>query len=301
MADEEPPEDSQRDLEVDSDFEDADTLDAKDEASVDSEGSADAQDSDRNPSPTKRQKRVRRLCYAVIAVGLLTLLVGLLWASTFFGEKEEEEVLEIAPTVLFETLCKDVVKTDSNKLHVTDFEVTDDMMKSIESMEQLDTVILDKGKVSDKALHTLIGLPNLQHLRLRLSPITDEGLQMLAQCETLWYINLPHAECSAKGIESLASLPKLRQLRIGGEGLGNEVALAVARIESLRGVHLIGVKVTDDGLRVLADMPNLESLYLDDSAVTEAGWSWLFKTHPELHVHVNQSHHDRDPHSHNHR
>jgi hypothetical protein len=47
-------------------------------------------------------------------------------------------------------------------------------------------------------------------------------------------------------------------------------------------------------------MPNLQSLYLDDSLVTETGWEWLFEEVPNLHVHVNQQHHDRDPQAHQH-
>jgi hypothetical protein len=82
--------------------------------------------------------------------------------------------------------------------------------------------------------------------------------------------------------------------------LGNEVTREIATLPSLRVIHLIGVPVTDEGLKTLAEMPYLESLYLDDCAVTEAGWDWLFREHPHLHVHVNQAHHDRDPKRHEH-
>ena len=125
------------------------------------------------------------------------------------------------------------------------------------------------------------------------------------------HLNLPHADCTSEGIAALAKLKRLRQLRIGSSRLGNEVSREIARIKSLRGIHLIGVGLTDDGLKVLTGiperpekelgLPNLESLYLDDSAVTSAGWEWLFKTHPQLHVHVDQQHHDRDPKAHAHR
>ena len=79
------------------------------------------------------------------------------------------------------------------------------------------------------------------------------------------------------------------------------MANALTQIRSLRGIHLIGVPITDEGLKKIAAMPYLESLYLDDSAVTEAGWAWLFREHPHLHVHIDQYHHDRDPKAHDHR
>jgi hypothetical protein len=53
-------------------------------------------------------------------------------------------------------------------------------------------------------------------------------------------------------------------------------------------------------LKTLAAMKQLESLYLDDCAVTEAGWNWLFREHPDLHIHVDQNHLDRDPSAHKH-
>ena len=143
-------------------------------------------------------------------------------------------------------------------------------------------------------------LPKLRHLRLRLSPIGDVGFQELSSCEALWFLNLPHAACTSEGVASLKSLTKLRQLRLGSKNLDNQVANALTQIRSLRGIHLIGVPITDEGLKKIAVMPYLESLYLDDSAVTEAGWAWLFREHPHLHVHIDQYHHDRDSQAHDH-
>ena len=79
-----------------------------------------------------------------------------------------------------------------------------------------------------------------------------------------------------------------------------DLSRAVATLSPLRVVHLINVPVTDEGLKELSKLPHLESLYLDGPRVTEAGWEWLFENHPELHVHINQRHHDRDPRHHYH-
>ncbi|MCM2371663.1 leucine-rich repeat domain-containing protein [Aporhodopirellula aestuarii] len=165
---------------------------------------------------------------------------------------------------------------------------------------KLDTVLIDQGVVTDQGLAVIAQLPDLEHLRLRLSPITDEGIRSLAGCDKLWLLNLPHCRVSSAGIRSLKKLPKLKQLRLGSPNLNNECCRAIAELTTLRGLHLIGVPVTDEGIKVLTTLPRLESLYLDDSAITESGWSWLFRNHPQLHVHVNQKHHDRDPHAHVH-
>lgn len=244
----------------------------------------------------RRRNRLLALAFLLTVVFILTVLTK----QGVFDRNRSDGVPRIVPAVLFDQLCKETRKDQDPTLHVTDFEVNDAMVQQLADIECIETLIFDQGVVTDEAIKIISELPKLQHLRLRLSPIGDEGLKMLANTETLWYLNLPHAACTNEGVGALAALPRLRQLRLGSGNLGNGVGREVASITSLRGIHLIGVKVTDEGLKMLAKMPHLESLYLDDSAVTEAGWDWLFREHPHLHVHINQSHHDRDPNLHTH-
>jgi hypothetical protein len=42
-------------------------------------------------------------------------------------------------------------------------------------------------------------------------------------------------------------------------------------------------------------MPGLWSLYLDGAGVSEGAWGGYFEQRPDVHVHVDQVHHDRDP------
>lgn len=191
---------------------------------------------------------------------------------------------------------------ESTRLEFKSIAITDQMLLDlpVSSLASLDTVIADRGVVSDEGLAVLARLPGLEQLRLRHSPITDAGAATLAQCENLWLINLPQSRLSNTGVESFEKLTELTQLRLGSPELDNECCQAIAKLTSLRGLHLIGVPVTDAGLRILATLPHLDSLYLDDSAVTDEGWDWLFEHHPHLHVHVDQQHHDRDPRGHAH-
>lgn len=170
----------------------------------------------------------------------------------------------------------------------------------VAKLPMLDTVLIDEGVITDEGMVTIAKIPELRHLRLRLSPITDEGLKPLLERKSIWFLNLPHSRLTEKGIRSLSALPKLRQLRVGSTLLGNDVGRALLEVKSLRGLHLIGVPLSDEGLKVIVELPHLESLYLDDAAITEAGWDWLFQNHPQLHVHINQRHHDRDPQHHKH-
>jgi len=202
-----------------------------------------------------------------------------------------------APIPTFQDLALQAQQQGSDRLE-TSIPVTDRDLLVLAQTPTVDTLICDAGELSDVAVESIASLPNLRHLRLRHSPISDDGFQALAAIKTLWFLNLPHSRCTAKGIASLAVLPDLRNLRLGSDLLGADAAGSLSLLHSLRSVHLIGVPFNDEGLRLIAALPELESIYLDDSSVTEDGWQWLFENYPDLHVHVDQQHHDRDPHRH---
>jgi hypothetical protein len=71
-------------------------------------------------------------------------------------------------------------------------------------------------------------------------------------------------------------------------------------LPALLRLHLIDVPITEDGLRELAKIEQLESLYIDGAQLSDAALDELFRQRPGLHVHINQQHHDRDPHAHAH-
>lgn len=243
----------------------------------------------------------KRFLLLIVACSLVIFLTSVgLWYANRQQEIDVEEKMSLSPSERFAEQYELVREQKLDTLHLSDIEVTDDMVTGVADLDWLTTLIFDQGIITDDGLETIVKLPRLQHLRLRLSPITDQGLKTVSSCDSLWYLNLPHADCTVDGVAHLQTLTKLRQLRLGSKRLGNDVAQVIAKLKGLRGIHLIGVPVTDDGLETLAEMPYLESLYLDDSAVTEAGWERLFREHPDLHVHVNQHHHDRDPKGHIH-
>lgn len=260
-------------------------------------------DEEEDGQPTsKRSGPPRWMWFTIAGIGLLLIVgAGFVWWTSAPEQADvvEAELADAADR--WAELIAQVRDEELPTIRVTDFDVTDEMCEQLVGLNSLENVILDRGVVGDDALTSIATLPKLQHLRLRLSPITDEGVAKLTACKDLWLLNLPHSKITSAGVRSLVPLPRLRQLRIGTDRAGNEICRAIAELTTLRGVHTIGIAVTDEGMKVLADMPHLESLYLDDSTVTDIGWQWLFATKPQLHIHVDQTHHDRDPQSHEHR
>jgi len=168
--------------------------------------------------------------------------------------------------------------------------------ESLRGLVGLRELVLHAGVADDTRAEVLATLPDLERLVLRDSPLSDAGFQKLARCSRLRDLNVPQAACTSAGIRGLATLPSLRSLRLGGPHLtGADVGPAVAALVQLRSLHLIDVPLGDDGLDSISRLSGLWNLYLDAAGVSDEAWTKYFEAHPDVHVHVDQAHHDRDP------
>lgn len=170
---------------------------------------------------------------------------------------------------------------------------------SLEGVPGLRELVLDRGRADDAAATIIATNPGLERLVLRDSPLTDVGMGRLGSCRALRDLNVPQAACTAAGVRNLAGLEGLRSLRLGGPLLGGpEVCEAVVGLPHLRSLHLIDVPIGDSGLAVLQRLPGLWNLYLDGAGVSDDAWIEYFRACPNVHVHIDQAHHDRDPRRH---
>jgi hypothetical protein len=165
---------------------------------------------------------------------------------------------------------------------------------------QLTQLMVEAGGVSDANIDAIGKLQSLVHVRLRECPIGNQGLQKLAAAglPELQILNIPHCNVTAVGIKHLLAFPKLVQLRLGGAQLDDRAIEEIARLPKLRSLHLIGPSLTDQSLGTLATSPLLSSFYLDDCPLSDEAWEQLFRAKPQLHIHVDQAHLDRDPNRH---
>lgn len=155
-------------------------------------------------------------------------------------------------------------------------------------------LLLDQGNVDDAGM-TLIAahLPNLEHLRIRLSQISDTGAEALAELDHLRILNIPQGRIGAKSIRSWNKLPQLEHVRLGGSQVDDAAMEALAALPNLQSLHLIGPNISDEGLQYLERAKKLSSLYVDDCQVSEQAWQQLRNSRPDLHVHLDQQHRDR--------
>lgn len=204
----------------------------------------------------------------------------------------------LAPTTVAESFSIQVAEVRAGEATriTADQPLSDAEWESLRGLTGLREFVLHAGVADDDRVRLLATLPDLERLVLRESPLSDAGFQELARCGRLRDLNVPQAACTSVGIRALATLPRLRSLRLGGPHLaGPGVGRAVAELVQLRSLHLIDVPLGDDGLDAIARLPGLWNLYLDGAGVSDDAWTRYFQEHSDVHVHVDQAHHDRDP------
>lgn len=211
------------------------------------------------------------------------------------GQVEPSEVADVP----FEEQLAQVLAGTRDEIRLERSSVSAELLPALAKATQLRALILDAGVMRDQDIQCLTSLSTLEHLRLRNSPLTDQAVKDLAngQLDELRILNLPQAKLTADGLRELARLPRLRNLRIGGRSIDDAAIAELAKCPALSSLHLIQPGITDQSLETLAGMAELSSLYIDDCPLSDAAWEKLFAARPKMHVHIDQSHHDLDPHT----
>lgn len=188
----------------------------------------------------------------------------------------------------------------SDEIEITVTSISDDDLAQLASAPGLRVLLIDHpdSQITAAGIKHLGGLASLKHLRLRGPGIDDVALTEIANLKSLQILNVPRGTFTDAGLAQLKTLPNLEMLRFGSPRVGDAGMKTLCELPALTRLHLIDVPITDAGLEQLATMEQLESLYIDGGNISDAAWDEFFRLRPKLHVHVNQQHHDRDPHAH---
>lgn len=189
----------------------------------------------------------------------------------------------------------DIILIESTPVGDSDLDLLEDVPGlRVLQFDHADNTLTDAGMAK------LAKLTQLEHLRIRGGRIGDEGLKALSKLPNLRFLNLPQGKFTDQGLAQLGHLPSLDSIRIGSPNVTDAGIATFKDFPALRSVHLIDIPITDQGLADLLAIPKLNSLYLDGANITDAAVDEMFAKHPNLHVHFNQTHHDRDPNKHEH-
>jgi Leucine-rich repeat (LRR) protein len=196
-------------------------------------------------------------------------------------------------TNLIQFAVEQVVQQQSRSIAI-DQPIGSEHLTKLGSAHEAAELLLDQGVIDDDGVKTIVAqLPNLEHLRIRLSPITDAGAEALGELTHLRVLNLPQSKVGAVGIQAWSELPDLEHIRLGGSQIDNAAAKSLAMLPNLQSLHLIGPSITEEGLQILGGAKKLSSLYVDDSKISEAAWQQLRGARPDIHIHLDQQHRDR--------
>jgi hypothetical protein len=194
------------------------------------------------------------------------------------------------------------VRAGGDHIQIEHTAVNDNDLRLCAGLDRLRVLQIDSSQshISASGLKQIDDLPTLEHLRIRGAGIDDEALAQIAQIKSLRILNLPQGTFSNEALAHLKQLPELVQFRFGSSRVTDAGMKLLGELPALRRLHLIDVPITDVGLRELAQMKQLESLYIDGGHFSDQVLDEFFRHRPDLHVHMNQQHHDRDPHKHEH-
>ena len=250
------------------------------------------------PLPVSNTNSIRHCPRFRIAGHRIVALLGLAFLSACSvpaPDSSRPQFQQTAREVITEALSNPSVTT----LHLDGPRVTDGDLLLLTNSEHITSILIDSSDITEKGLNPLTSMENLIQLRLR-TRLTDRAIPFIMKMTQLQFLNLPQADFTDDGIQLLSSHSNIQLLRIGGKRLSNKSLKSIANMPSLSFLHLIGVPVDDQGLPALYALQQLQSLYLDDTEVTEEGLVKLLRKLPHLHLHINQSHIDRDPNKHEH-
>ncbi len=125
--------------------------------------------------------------------------------------------------------------------------------------------------VTDEALKPLSALPQLQWLSLRGTQITDAGLEYLRPLRNLRWLWLSDTAVTDRGLTVLGELTKLEKLWLDRTKITSSGLQALSRLKKLRLVSLNGTPVDDCGIESLSTLPRLERLQLHHTQCTFQG------------------------------
>jgi Leucine-rich repeat (LRR) protein len=232
---------------------------------------------------------------AASGIGLMLFLwwAGLLNLSP---SKRFDPSAKQPPEPSWEAQIKSVQRGETDRIEVTKEVVDDKQLEQLTGLTGLRELLIEKGDITAAGLEPLAKLSGLEHLRIRGARIDNEAFERICSINSLQRLNLPQADLTDEGLTAVTNLNQLQLLRLGSPRLTDAGIASIGRVQTLRWLHLIDIPLSAASLKSIAELKNLESLYLDGAKLSDEAYEAFFRMRPDLHVHIDQQHHDRDPH-----
>lgn len=145
-----------------------------------------------------------------------------------------------------------VVRIDGNFAQIHDAD-----LKILEQLPEIRYVSLCDTSVTDEGMRYIAALPNVQFVVLAATKVGDAGLKQLTKAKTLRSVTLPITRVTDAGLAALQELPNLERLLLGSTKISDEGVPHLEKLKSLRVLGLQDTKVTEAGIARLTEaLPN---------------------------------------------
>lgn len=163
-----------------------------------------------------------------------------------------------------------------SRLRMDGCEVSDEGLAIIGGFTKLESLMLERGTMTDAGMAHLSDLAQLRWLNLRdCVKIGDTGIAHLRPLVRMTYLKLDGTRITDRGIAHLAPLARLSHLGLSNTAITDAGVEALGNRPKLWQLNLDGTKITDASLEHLSTFPELEDIRLSNTAITDAGLKHL--------------------------
>lgn len=152
-------------------------------------------------------------------------------------------------------------------IHMQDGAVTAAGIKALEGMQSIQQLAVSCSSLPDKAVDSIVTMPNLLHVDLSYTGISDNALEKLSASPQLVGVGIDQTQATAIGLKHIAALPKLRMLTI--VGATDETLALIDPAWQIPPLALMEANITEASLPKLKQIQRIQVLSFSEGWLTD--------------------------------
>jgi len=165
--------------------------------------------------------------------------------------------VDLRMALVDEDLLKELCRLPKLELLQIGPRVTDEALRFIGQINQIDSLYLTGPVVTDDDLVHLSGLTRLVDLGLEETSVTGDGLKYLVKLPNLEHLDLSNSLADDSGMKSVGKLRHLEKLDLGGTRVTDRGLEELSNLSKLTIMFLLGTDATGEGIKRLSkDIPH---------------------------------------------
>ena len=164
------------------------------------------------------------------------------------------------------------------KLFLENSRITDSGVEGLDSAENIRFLSLRKTSISDNAMKSVGKMSNLEGLSLEQTAVTNSGLVALSDLHFLTTLRLSRCDIDSSSMDSIVGIRDLRELWLDDTMVSDSGMEILSALQNLELLSLNGTKITDECVDEIAKFKRLKFLYVERTGISANGISQLRNT-----------------------